>query len=80
MSPDNPLDDVPRAARRNRDTTQRTQQPTNVRPGEAPEQPDHSMHDEEPMGWDRAPQDIRDPQQKRHPRKEGKGGLPDPRD
>ena len=42
----------------------------------APEQPDHSMKDEEPMGWDQAPTDIRDPQQQRHPRTGGKGGTP----
>jgi hypothetical protein len=44
--------------------------------GPAPEQPDHSMHDEEPLGWDQAPTDIDDPRQKRHPRTEGKGGTP----
>ena len=42
----------------------------------APDQPDHSMHDEEPDGWDQAPTDIHDPKQKRHPRTEGKGGTP----
>src|SRR5688572_22607715 len=36
----------------------------------APEQPDHSMKDEEPDGWDQAPADIKDPRHKRHPRKE----------
>jgi len=36
----------------------------------------HSMHEEEPTGWDQAPQSIQDPQQKRHPRTEGKGGVP----
>ncbi len=41
-----------------------------------PEQPDHSMHDEEPAGWDQAPTDIKDPRAKRHPRTEGKGGTP----
>jgi hypothetical protein len=30
----------------------------------------------EPDGWDLAPQDIHDPCHKRHPRKEGKGGTP----
>ena len=40
------------------------------------EQPDHSMLDEEPNDWDLAPQDIKDPRQKRHPRTEGKGGTP----
>lgn len=43
-------------------------------------QPDHSMLDEEPDGWDQAPTDIHDPKMKRHPRKEGKGGTPDPGD
>ena len=42
---------------------------------EQAEQPDHSMKDEEPMGWDQAPTDIQDPEQKRHPRIEGKGGV-----
>ena len=42
----------------------------------AKDQPDHSMHDEEPDGWDQAPTDIQDPRQKRHPRTEGKGGTP----
>lgn len=42
-----------------------------------PQQPDHSMHDEEPLGWDQVPTDIKDPRQQRHPRTEGKGGTPD---
>jgi hypothetical protein len=42
----------------------------------AREQPDHSMHEEEPDGWDQAPSDIRDNRQKRHPRTEGRGGTP----
>lgn len=46
------------------------------RGGPAPEQPEHSMHDEEPLGADQAPTDIHDPRQKRHPRTEGKGGTP----
>ena len=41
-----------------------------------PPQPDHSMNEEEPGDADLAPADIHDPQQKRHPRKEGKGGTP----
>ena len=45
-------------------------------PAAAPQQPDHSMFEEEPTGWDQAPQNIKDPQQKRHPRTEGKGGTP----
>jgi hypothetical protein len=52
------------------------QDAVNQRGGPAPVQPDHSMLDEEPDGWDQAPTDIHDPQQKRHPRKEGKGGTP----
>ena len=38
-------------------------------------QPDHSMKEEEPMGWDQAPTDIHDPERRRHPRTEGKGGV-----
>ncbi len=41
-----------------------------------PKQPDHSMKDEEPDGWDQAPSNIQDPRQKRHPRTDGKGGTP----
>src|SRR5436190_23377137 len=39
------------------------------------EQPDHSMLEEEPDGWDLAPADIHDPRHKRHPRTEGRGGT-----
>ncbi len=42
-----------------------------------PRQPDHSMLEEEPLGWDQTPQDITDPEAKRHPRTGGKGGTPD---
>jgi hypothetical protein len=42
----------------------------------APQQPDHSMHEEEPDGWDMAPTDIHDKRRQRHPRTEGKGGTP----
>ena len=38
-------------------------------------EPDHSMLEEEPDGWDQAPTDIKDQRQKRHPRTEGKGGT-----
>ena len=48
----------------------------NQRGGPAPEQPDHSMKDEEPLGWDQAPTDIQNPTMQRHPRREGKGGTP----
>lgn len=47
----------------------------NHRGGPAPDQPDHSMKDEEPLGWDQAPTDIHDPTKQRHPRREGKGGV-----
>ena len=39
-------------------------------------QPDHSMNEEEPDGWDQAPSNIANPRHKRHPRSEGKGGTP----
>jgi hypothetical protein len=48
---------------------------TNQRGSEVPHAPDHSMHDEEPLGWDQAPTDIKEPRKKRHPRKKGKGGV-----
>ena len=44
--------------------------------GPTQEQPEHSMHEEEPDGWDQAPSDIHDNRQKRHPRQEGRGGTP----
>jgi hypothetical protein len=49
-----------------------------ARPGEAglPPQPDHSMKEETPTDPDAAPTDIHDPEQQRHPRREGKGGTP----
>lgn len=34
-----------------------------------------SMHTEEPLGWDQAPQAIANPREKRHPRPDGIGGL-----
>jgi hypothetical protein len=43
----------------------------------APDQPDHSMREEEPMDADEAPTDIKDPRQQHHPRTGGKGGTPD---
>ena len=46
------------------------------RGGPAAEQPEKSMKDEEPMGWDQAPADIQNPREQRHPRREGKGGTP----
>jgi hypothetical protein len=41
----------------------------------AQDQPDHSMHEEEPTGEDQAPTDIHNPRMKRHPRTEGRGGT-----
>src|SRR4051812_22594353 len=52
------------------------QDAVNQRGGPAPAQPDHSMKDEEPLGWDQAPTDIHDPERQRQPRTEGKGGTP----
>lgn len=39
------------------------------------EKVDHSMKDEEPLGWDQAPIGQTRPEAKRHPKKEGKGGT-----
>lgn len=45
--------------------------------GEAlPPQPDHSMKDEEPLGWDQAPTDVHNPRDQRQPKTAGKGGTP----
>jgi hypothetical protein len=44
--------------------------------GTAIPQPDHSMHDEEPLGWDQAPTDIKNPRDQRQPKTDGKGGTP----
>ena len=33
-----------------------------------------SVKTEEPLGWDQAPTDIKDPRQQRHPRPDGVGG------
>jgi hypothetical protein len=48
----------------------------NARGGPAPEEGDRSMKDEEPLGEDQMPTDIHDPKMQRHPRREGKGGVP----
>ena len=42
----------------------------------APQQPDHSMLEEEPLGWDQAPTGIQNPREQRHPRTGGEGGTP----
>jgi hypothetical protein len=41
-----------------------------------PQQPDHSMQQEEPLGWDQAPTDIHNRQNQRQPKTDGKGGTP----
>src|SRR5438034_8890293 len=38
--------------------------------------PDHSALQDEPLGEDLAPTDIHNPRFQRHPRREGKGGVP----
>jgi hypothetical protein len=48
----------------------------NARGGTAPEEDDRPMSDDEPRGEDLTPTDIHDPKMQRHPRREGKGGVP----
>lgn len=45
-----------------------------------PEPVDHSMMEEEPDGWDLAPQERKRDRDRRHPRTGGKGGTPDATD
>jgi len=45
-----------------------------------PEPVDHSMLEEEPDGWDLAPQERKRDRDRRHPRTGGKGGTPDATD
>jgi hypothetical protein len=42
----------------------------------APVQLDHTMNEEEPMGWDQAPEDIHNPRDQRQPKADGLGGTP----
>jgi hypothetical protein len=44
--------------------------------GGTPAQPEHSMLEEEPLGWDQSPQGKADGGDKRHPRTGGLGGTP----
>lgn len=60
----------------NQQPVRNKQDPTRQINAQDVEQPDHSMMDEEPLGWDQAPSDIHDPTKQRHPRREGKGGVP----
>jgi hypothetical protein len=41
-----------------------------------PPQPDHSMKEEEALGWDQAPTDLHEPRHQRQPKTDGKGGTP----
>lgn len=78
-TPENDPDRQQQATKNRQDPTRQinAEDVTNQRAGApAAEQPDHSMHEEEPNGWDQAPTDIHDPRHKRHPRTEGKGGTP----
>jgi hypothetical protein len=62
---------------RGQDAVTNRQDPTRqINAQDTPKQPDHSMHEEEPDGWDMAPTDIHDKRQQRHPRTEGRGGTP----
>ena len=40
-------------------------------------EPDHSMNEEEPLGWDQAPKGSEQGTPHRQPRQFGKGGTPD---
>ena len=75
-TPSESPDRMNQAVKNAQDPRQLNAHDTDDRQKTMPEQPDHSMHDEEPMGWDQAPTDIHDPKQQRHPRTEGKGGTP----
>ncbi len=77
-TPQRTPDKVDQAVKHKQDNRQiNAQDVVNEREEEpAPKQPDHSMKDEEPMGWDQAPTDIKNPRAKRQPRTEGKGGTP----
>jgi hypothetical protein len=63
------------------ETTDVHEQPrdlTGEHPATLPPQPDHSMHEEEPLGEEQGPQDIHNPRFQRHPRTPGtnQGGTP----
>ena len=44
---------------------------------EGNEKADHSMNEEEKLGWDQAPEGQDTPDPHRHPRQAGQGGAPD---
>jgi hypothetical protein len=44
--------------------------------GTGVQQPDHSMLEEEPLGWDQTSSSATSDQTRRHPRTGGKGGTP----
>jgi hypothetical protein len=76
--PERSPDQSEQAASNRKDPTRQVnaQDTVNQRGGPPAVQPDHSMKDEEPLGWDQAPTDIHDPERQRQPRTEGKGGTP----
>jgi hypothetical protein len=76
--PEDSPDRQQQAVKNKQDPTRQANAQDSVNPRGEPtqEQPDHSMHEEEPDGWDQAPTDIHDNRQKRHPRTEGRGGTP----
>ncbi|HYO08738.1 MAG TPA: hypothetical protein VER17_07170 [Tepidisphaeraceae bacterium] len=76
--PENAPDREQQAVKNRQDPTRQVnaQDVENYPKGVPAQQPDHSMHDEEPGGLDMAPLDIHDPRKQRHPRREGKGGTP----
>jgi hypothetical protein len=41
-------------------------------------QPDHSMHEEEPLGWDQRPQEATPDERRKHPRPDGIGAIEEP--
>ncbi len=69
-------DAMPGAVKNAQDPSRQINAQDNPSGAAAKEQPDHSMKDEEPLGWDQAPTDIHNPQNQRHPRTDGKGGTP----
>jgi hypothetical protein len=63
----------PRQINASDDDQRATVDPTKPLP---PGNVDHSMHDEEPLGWDQAPMEKKRPRDRRQPKTEGKGGTP----
>ncbi len=79
-------DDMNKAQMNTQGRTPASRPPANGPPGPADNKPlpqgdakaDHSMNEEEALGWDQAPQEGgQEPMQKRHSKIGGKGGTPD---